>query len=105
MERVYFKRKSGIALSSQMTRALSKNGIKVNHTSAGLVANLGKGIVGLDCRRISDDVYEVVPKEQNKRFRVKFVSMWGGGCQIHSFDTFAEADFFREQVHGEILAW
>ena len=42
---------------------------------------------------------------KNRRWWVKFISMWTKTQQIHSFDTEEEAKWFADQVNGEILDW
>ena len=42
---------------------------------------------------------------EDRRYWVKFISMWTGKVTIRSFDTEKEAKFFAEQVNGEILDW
>ena len=100
-----FKRVDGVSVSSQIARLFREHGIKYRKGSGGFYADFGNGMVGVDIRHMSGDRYEVVPRERNKRFRVQFTSLWGGGEKINSFDTFYEADFFREQVHGRMLVW
>lgn len=44
-------------------------------------------------------------ESENRRYWVKFTSMWTGKITIHSFDTKAEAEWFAKQVNGTILDW
>ena len=105
MRRIKFNRVDGVSMESQVHRALNKEGIDCIRDAGGLKADLGDGLVYIDYRLVSGDKYMIVPKERNRRWWVGFTSMWGGAEQIRSFDTFSEANWFREQVHGRILAW
>lgn len=42
---------------------------------------------------------------KNRRWWVRFVSMWSKKTQICSFDSEKEAKWFANQVNGEILDW
>lgn len=50
-------------------------------------------------------IFKEVDSMENRRWWVKFISMWTKTQQIHSFDTEEEAKWFADQVNGEILDW